>query len=303
MSALVVRRCRTRLEAADAARGPRRGAADGRPATTARSSTPLPRPARHLRAGDLLVVNASATIPAALPARRADGTALDLHLSTPDPSARRAAGSSSCAATARASRGDRPSARRCPRAARSSCSRRTSRPGRLWVAALDLPRPLRRVPRRPRRADPLRPRPDAAPARATTRRSSPPSPAARRCRAPAARSPSARSTSAPRARRQRPADRAAHRRQLAGARRAPVPRALPRPRPHRRPRQRRARRGHRVIAVGTTVVRALETVADARRPRPRRRGWTSLIDHARARRPRRRRAASPAGTSPTRATC
>jgi S-adenosylmethionine:tRNA ribosyltransferase-isomerase len=37
----------------------------------------------HLRAGDVLVVNTSATLPAALPARRADGTALRLHLSTP----------------------------------------------------------------------------------------------------------------------------------------------------------------------------------------------------------------------------
>jgi S-adenosylmethionine:tRNA ribosyltransferase-isomerase len=38
----------------------------------------------HLRAGDVLVVNTSATLPAALPARRADGSALRLHLSTPD---------------------------------------------------------------------------------------------------------------------------------------------------------------------------------------------------------------------------
>lgn len=37
----------------------------------------------HLRAGDVLVVNTSATLPAALPARRADGSALALHLSTP----------------------------------------------------------------------------------------------------------------------------------------------------------------------------------------------------------------------------
>ncbi|HVF79669.1 MAG TPA: S-adenosylmethionine:tRNA ribosyltransferase-isomerase [Solirubrobacteraceae bacterium] len=37
----------------------------------------------HLRAGDVLVVNTSATLPAALPARRADGTPLRLHLSTP----------------------------------------------------------------------------------------------------------------------------------------------------------------------------------------------------------------------------
>jgi S-adenosylmethionine:tRNA ribosyltransferase-isomerase len=38
----------------------------------------------HLRAGDVLVVNTSATLPAALPARGADGTPLTLHLSTPD---------------------------------------------------------------------------------------------------------------------------------------------------------------------------------------------------------------------------
>jgi S-adenosylmethionine:tRNA ribosyltransferase-isomerase len=40
---------------------------------------------RFLRAGDLLVVNESATLPAALAATRADGTELTLHLSTPDP--------------------------------------------------------------------------------------------------------------------------------------------------------------------------------------------------------------------------
>jgi len=37
-----------------------------------------------LRAGDVVVVNTSATLPAALPARRADGAPLALHLSTPD---------------------------------------------------------------------------------------------------------------------------------------------------------------------------------------------------------------------------
>ena len=37
----------------------------------------------HLCAGDLLVVNTSATLPAALPATRDDGTVLRLHLSTP----------------------------------------------------------------------------------------------------------------------------------------------------------------------------------------------------------------------------
>jgi S-adenosylmethionine:tRNA ribosyltransferase-isomerase len=38
----------------------------------------------HLRAGDVLVVNTSATLPAALTAVRADGSPLALHLSTPD---------------------------------------------------------------------------------------------------------------------------------------------------------------------------------------------------------------------------
>jgi S-adenosylmethionine:tRNA ribosyltransferase-isomerase len=40
---------------------------------------------RVLCAGDLLVVNTSATLPAALPARRGDGSVLTLHLSTPVP--------------------------------------------------------------------------------------------------------------------------------------------------------------------------------------------------------------------------
>ena len=40
---------------------------------------------QHLEPGDLLVVNTSATLAAALPAVRADGTQLELHLSTPVP--------------------------------------------------------------------------------------------------------------------------------------------------------------------------------------------------------------------------
>ena len=40
---------------------------------------------RFVRAGDLLVVNTSATLPAALEARRSDGSLVDLHLSTPVP--------------------------------------------------------------------------------------------------------------------------------------------------------------------------------------------------------------------------
>ena len=75
--------------------------------------------------GDLLVVNASATLPAALPARRADGGAVDLHLSTPDPVEPRRAGSWRCAATAAApAHGPRRS--RCPRGGDARrCSRRT----------------------------------------------------------------------------------------------------------------------------------------------------------------------------------
>jgi S-adenosylmethionine:tRNA ribosyltransferase-isomerase len=42
--------------------------------------------ARFLEPGDLLVINDSGTLPASVPARRADGTRLELHLSTPLPS-------------------------------------------------------------------------------------------------------------------------------------------------------------------------------------------------------------------------
>jgi S-adenosylmethionine:tRNA ribosyltransferase-isomerase len=42
--------------------------------------------AKFLEPGDLLVINNSGTLPAAIPARRGDGTQLELHLSTPLPS-------------------------------------------------------------------------------------------------------------------------------------------------------------------------------------------------------------------------
>jgi S-adenosylmethionine:tRNA ribosyltransferase-isomerase len=41
--------------------------------------------ARYLRPGDVLVVNTSATLPASLPARRSDGAPLEVRLSTPAP--------------------------------------------------------------------------------------------------------------------------------------------------------------------------------------------------------------------------
>ena len=114
--------------------------------------------ARFLRPGDLLVVNESATLPAALRATRADGSAVELHLSTPEPPAAgrdgqsrttldRAidprAGSSSCGADGARFRGAR-------------CGERLAlagggvaelvapylSAGRLWIAALELPAPL-----------------------------------------------------------------------------------------------------------------------------------------------------------------
>ena len=117
----------------------------------------------HLRPGDLLVINESATIPAALPARRADGTALELHLSTPEPPARdggatREAVASLAARPAGASRarwvvelrrgGERFRDARCGErlALAGGGTAELVAPylsaGRLWIAALDLPAPL-----------------------------------------------------------------------------------------------------------------------------------------------------------------
>jgi S-adenosylmethionine:tRNA ribosyltransferase-isomerase len=94
----------------------------------------------HLRAGDLLIVNDSATLPAAVPARRSDGVRADLHLSTPDPN--------------HADRwvvelrrdGHRLRARaellELPGGATAELLAPYLSPGRLWVARLDLPMPL-----------------------------------------------------------------------------------------------------------------------------------------------------------------
>ena len=94
----------------------------------------------HLRAGDLLIVNASATIPAALPARRADGTPVDLHLSTPDPyhpdryvvelraNGRRAGATQETLVL--------------PAGATATLEAPYLSPGRLWIARLELPTDL-----------------------------------------------------------------------------------------------------------------------------------------------------------------
>ena len=119
----------------------------------------------HLRAGDLLVVNTSATIPAALPATRADGTAVDLHLSTPVPGAVETARGRVVVAPGYAAEPDRSAPRWVVELRRAGARFRSAgagerlalpdggsaelvasylSPGRLWIAALDLPAPLER---------------------------------------------------------------------------------------------------------------------------------------------------------------
>jgi S-adenosylmethionine:tRNA ribosyltransferase-isomerase len=114
----------------------------------------------HLRAGDLLVVNTSATLPAALTATRADGTAVDLHLSTPAPGPGSPPAGLHRATPAHARRlrwvvelrragarfrsaggGERLA---LPAGGSAELLASYLSPGRLWVAALDLPVPLHR---------------------------------------------------------------------------------------------------------------------------------------------------------------
>ena len=273
---------------------------------------------RFLRRGDLLVVNESATLPAALKATRADGTRVDLHLSTPEPrgdeeraaapapnggnarvAAAAADGATADAARAAGALDRRAAARRraLPRRPRRRAARARRRrravlvapyvsPGRLWTARLLLPAATARVPRRPRRADPLL-APAARSGRSpTTRRSSPACPAAPRCRAPAGRSPRA-----ARLARVGVARLVLHTgvsSQERGERPYPERFDVPAETAARVNAARAA--GGRVIAVGTTVARALETVAAPDGTVSAGSGWTSLDDHAGARRARRRRA-------------
>jgi S-adenosylmethionine:tRNA ribosyltransferase-isomerase len=93
----------------------------------------------HLRPGDLVVVNESATIPAALDARRANGTALTLHLSTPEPH-----GGVRWVVELRRDGARFRGARAGERLALSGGGFAELvapylSPGRLWIAALDLP--------------------------------------------------------------------------------------------------------------------------------------------------------------------
>jgi len=113
---------------------------------------------RFVCAGDLLVVNESATLPAALRATRADGSAVELHLSTPEPPA---AGRGPATAPRAAAGGVR--VRWIVELRRDGARIRDARAGelleldgggraelvapflsagRLWIAALELPVPL-----------------------------------------------------------------------------------------------------------------------------------------------------------------
>jgi S-adenosylmethionine:tRNA ribosyltransferase-isomerase len=115
-------------------------ARDGRPLVHARFLD-LP---RHLAPGDLLVVNASATMPAALSARTSDGTAVELHLSTPEPPP---AGRPDRWIVEVRRGGERFPGRAgealaLPAGAQAHLLAPYLSPGRLWVARLTLPAPL-----------------------------------------------------------------------------------------------------------------------------------------------------------------
>ncbi|HEX7300521.1 MAG TPA: S-adenosylmethionine:tRNA ribosyltransferase-isomerase [Solirubrobacteraceae bacterium] len=93
--------------------------------------------------GDLVVINTSATMPSALPARRADGAALELRLSTPLPGARadrwvvelRAGNEPFSGGRAGETLG-------LPGGARARLDAPYLSGPRLWAARLDLPEPL-----------------------------------------------------------------------------------------------------------------------------------------------------------------
>jgi S-adenosylmethionine:tRNA ribosyltransferase-isomerase len=91
--------------------------------------------------GDIVVVNVSATLPAAVPAERADGSAITLHLSTPVPGkaghwvVELRCGDAPC-------RSSRPETLVLPEGGNAHLLAPYLTGRRLWVARLDLPRPL-----------------------------------------------------------------------------------------------------------------------------------------------------------------
>ena len=190
-----VRAARRALEATEPpeerGRRPRRGQAARRDPVGRRDRAPafVDLPA-ILEPGDLLVVNVSATLPAALGARRRTGTRVRVHFVDP----RAATDDSWRVVELRSADGSRPrgghtgerlGARRRRRAAagRAVCVRRAAD-----ARTLRRPEPVRALPRPPRRADPLRPHAPRLAAAPPTRTSTRPPRAAPRCRARAGRS-------------------------------------------------------------------------------------------------------------------
>jgi S-adenosylmethionine:tRNA ribosyltransferase-isomerase len=101
----------------------------------------------YLAEGDLLVINTSATLPAALPAERADGEAVELHLSTAVPDSAPADGPLRYVVELRRDRAplrDASTGERLSLPAGASAELLSPYLGakRLWVAALHLPNPL-----------------------------------------------------------------------------------------------------------------------------------------------------------------
>jgi S-adenosylmethionine:tRNA ribosyltransferase-isomerase len=97
---------------------------------------------RFLRSGDLVVINTSAQIPAAVPAIRPDGTALELRLSTPLPDGRWLA--ELRLGPDRFRGGEEGEPLSLPGGAHAELVARRADSRRLWVTALHLPKALDR---------------------------------------------------------------------------------------------------------------------------------------------------------------
>jgi S-adenosylmethionine:tRNA ribosyltransferase-isomerase len=230
-----------------------------------------------LRAGDLVVINTSATLPAALAAWRTDGTALQLRLSTPLPGAGDDRWVVELRAGADPFRGGRAGdVLDLPGGARATLETPYLAGARLWAARLELPEPL--LAYLGRHGAPIRYRyvPDPHPLSAyetayATEPGSAEMPSAGRPVTPAVLTGLA----------------------ARGVAVAPIvlhtgvssPERGERPYPERfrvpasTARLVEATRawGGRVIAIGTTVVRALETVARADGTVEAGEGWTALV--------------------------
>jgi S-adenosylmethionine:tRNA ribosyltransferase-isomerase len=222
----------------------------------------------HLRAGDLLIVNASATIPAALPARRPDGSPVDLHLSTPHPDGyvvevrrhgHRVEGRAETLAL--------------PAGGRATLLAPYLSPGRLWIARLELPEPLldylhrHGAPIRYAHDTTARPLSDYQTIFATEPGSAEMPSAARPFTTDTLRALRAAGVSV-----QRITLHTGVSSQERGERPYPERYAI-----SAHTARRINERTGRVIAVGTTVVRALETVADEAGAVHAGSGWTSLV--------------------------